>query len=100
MPPPGRALPSARSRGTRTWPCHAVWPLLGARTWRPGLSSPLQRACSPCLGPNALQVRAFRVLEQEAPANGVAVAAPTMGQTISPRLRLPLPKGCRMGVPR
>ena len=45
-------------------------------------------------------MRAFRVLEQAAPANGVAVAAPSMGQTISPRLRLPLPKGSRMAVPR
>lgn len=80
--------------------CPAVRPLLGAPTWRPGLPSPLQHACSPCPGPGAVQVRAFRVLEQDAPANGVAVAAPTMGQTISPRLRLPLPKGCRMGVPR
>jgi len=47
-----------------------------------------------------MQVRAFRILEQPAPVNGVAVAAPTMGQTISPRLRLPLPKGSRMAVPR
>jgi hypothetical protein len=53
------------------------------------------------LAPDELRlVRAFRVLEQEAPANGVAVAAPTMGQTISPRLRLPLPKGSRMTFPR
>lgn len=53
------------------------------------------------LAPDELRlVRAFRVLEQAAPANGVAVAAPSMGQTISPRLRLPLPKGSRMAVPR
>jgi hypothetical protein len=47
-----------------------------------------------------LQVRAFRVMEQPQPANGVAVGAPTFGQTISGKLRLPRPKGSRFPVPR
>lgn len=46
------------------------------------------------------QVQAFRVLEQPAPANGVTVAAPTFGQTISAKLRLPRPQGSLFEVPR
>ncbi len=51
-----------------------------------------------CPGP--LQVRAFRVLEQPGPALGAVVAAPTFGQTVSDRLRLPKPAGARFTVPR
>lgn len=46
------------------------------------------------------QASAFRILEQAPPAHGVAVAAPTMGGTVSAKLRLPLPKGSRVAVPR
>lgn len=45
-------------------------------------------------------VRAFRVMEQPSPANGVSIAAPTFGNTISDKLRIPLPKGSRFHVPR
>ncbi|KAL4439233.1 hypothetical protein ABPG77_004135 [Micractinium sp. CCAP 211/92] len=53
------------------------------------------------LAPDELRlVRAFRVLEQPGPALGAVVAAPTFGQTVSDRLRLPKPAGARFTVPR
>lgn len=71
--------------------------LLGAASQARALSSPLPTAAA---SPSPPQVRAFRILEHPPPANGVAVAAPTMGQVVSEKLRLPLPRGCRYGVPR
>ncbi|KAI3428497.1 hypothetical protein D9Q98_007321 [Chlorella vulgaris] len=53
------------------------------------------------LAPDELRlVQAFRVLEQPPPANGVAVAAPTFGGTITSRLRLPRPKATGFHMPR
>lgn len=40
------------------------------------------------------------MLEQPGPALGAVVAAPTFGQTVSDRLRLPKPAGARFAVPR
>ncbi len=40
------------------------------------------------------------MLEQPGPVNGVAVAAPTLGQTVSEKLRVPVPRGSRLHVPR
>lgn len=39
-------------------------------------------------------------MEQAPPAHGAVVAAPTFGQTVSEKLRIPRPKGSRFGVPR
>ena len=50
--------------------------------------------------PPPLQVRAFRVLEQPPPANGVVVAAPTFGQLVSDKLRVPRARQARFHVPR
>lgn len=47
-----------------------------------------------------MQATAFRLLEQPRLANGMTVAAPTFGQTISEKIRVPRPKGSRFAVPR
>lgn len=53
------------------------------------------------LAPDELRlVRAFRVLEQPPPANGVVVAAPTFGQLVSDKLRVPRARQARFHVPR
>ncbi|PSC69955.1 28S ribosomal mitochondrial [Micractinium conductrix] len=53
------------------------------------------------LAPEELRLaRGFRLLEQPPPANGVAITAPTLGQTISASLRLPRPPRSRVAVPR
>ena len=87
-----------RGLGLRRLLCRSSYRgLLPDRGCRPHLTPVLCTLWSPAA---RLQVRAFRVLEQPQPANGVAVAAPTFGQTISDKLRLPRPKGSRFPVPR